>query len=548
MKNWTGISFIILLLSCSNFKKRADFILHNARIYTLDKNFSIANSLVVKEGKILAIGDYDTLKNQFDPENILDGEGNSVFPGFIDAHAHFYSFGQNLRKVKLVGTKSWDEILDSVKTYSKRVPEGWILGAGWDQNHWALKEFPNKNRLDSLFPNRPIALTRIDGHAIIANQAALNLAGIYPGQVISGGLIETQKGKLTGVLVDNATSFIKKAIPKDNLYQIQESLLKAQSQCFSVGLTTVDECGVSYSLIKPIQDLQNSGELKMKIYIMLSDAPENYNYLFQRGKIKTPALNVQSFKVYADGALGSRGACLLKPYSDKPNETGFLLNTPEHYLEVAQKIYTHGFQMNTHAIGDSANRTLLKIYSQVLKGRNDRRWRIEHAQIVSSDDLHYFGDFSIIPSVQPTHATSDMFWAVERLGPERIHTGYAYKQLLDQNGWIPLGTDFPVENINPLYTFYAAVIRKDLGGKPESGFQMENALTRKEALQGMTIWAAKANFEEKEKGSLEPGKMADWVILDQDIMTIPGKEIPQVKVLKTFLNGKMVFNRKLIRY
>jgi predicted amidohydrolase YtcJ len=255
-------------------------------------------------------------------------------------------------------------------------------------------------------------------------------------------------------------------------------------------------------------------------------------------------LDVRGFKVYADGALGSRGACLLQPYDDQKNWKGFLLSNQKHFQEIAEKIAAKGFQMCTHCIGDSANRVILKIYASVLKGKNDHRWRIEHAQVISPEDFHYFGDYNIVPSVQPTHATSDMRWAGARLGEKRLKTAYAYNQLLQQNGWIPLGTDFPVENINPIYTFYAAIERKDLKGYPAGGFQPENAIGRADALRGMTIWAAKAQFEEKEKGSIEPGKFADFVILDNDIMKIKGTELPNVKVLKTYVNGEKVYEKK----
>jgi hypothetical protein len=274
---------------------------------------------------------------------------------------------------------------------------------------------------------------------------------------------------------------------------------------------------------------------------MLSDAEKNFDYLFKRGKIKTDRLNVRSFKVYADGALGSRGACLLQPYSDMPKKSGFLLSDIKHFEEVAKKINEHNFQMCTHAIGDSANRSILKIYNQVLGGKNDKRWRIEHAQVVSPSDFKLFGSASVIPSVQPTHATSDMYWAAERLGKERVKGAYAYKQLLTENGWLPLGTDFPVEQINPMLTFYAATLRKDAKDFPKGGFAMENALSPEQALRGMTIWAAKANFEEKEKGSLEVGKFADFVILENDIMKASGQQILNNKVLSTFLNGEKVY-------
>ncbi len=282
----------------------------------------------------------------------------------------------------------------------------------------------------------------------------------------------------------------------------------------------------------------------MRLYVMLADRPENYDYLFKRGVFKTPGLDVRAFKVYADGALGSRGACLLKPYADQKSWNGFLLSSQKHFEEVAKMIADKGFQMCTHAIGDSANRVILKVYAAALKGKNDRRWRIEHAQVVSPADLDLFGKYNIIPSVQPTHATSDMYWAGQRLGSERLKSAYAYKQLLQQNGWMPLGTDFPVENISPIYTFFAAVVRKDLKGFPENGFQIENALSRADALKGMTIWAAKANFEEKEKGSIEVGKYADFVMTDQDIMKVDANALPKTKILKTYINGEKVYERK----
>jgi predicted amidohydrolase YtcJ len=276
---------------------------------------------------------------------------------------------------------------------------------------------------------------------------------------------------------------------------------------------------------------------------MLSDHPDNYDYILKKGKIKTDRMHVRSFKVYGDGALGSRGACLIHPYSDDKKNYGFLLSDPQHFDSVANFLYSHDLQMNTHAIGDSANRTILKVYAKYLKGTNDKRWRIEHAQVVHPDDFNYFKEYSVIPSVQPTHGTSDKIWALDRLGAERLKSAYAYKELLQQNGWVALGTDFPVEDIDPFKTFYAAVIRKDIDGLPEGGFQMENALSREETLKGITIWAAKANFEENEKGSLEPGKLADFIILDQDLLKAGENEILNIKVLATYLNGEKVYQQ-----
>ena len=535
---------LILFAACKQKEYNADLLVKNAVVYTVDSTFTTADAFVVSSGKIIAVGKADTLEQKYLAREVLDAGGKAVYPGFIDGHSHFYEYGLGLQAVKLVGTKSWAAILDSVSAYSRKNTEGWIIGNGWDQNVWANKAFPDKAKLDSLFPIRPVILSRIDGHAAIANQAALNIAGIKPGQAIIGGKIETINGKLTGILIDNAVGIVTRKIPSPTELVTQNALLDAQRNCFAVGLTTVDDCGLPYTMVSTIAALQHKGDLKMRMYVMLADQEENYEYLFKRGAYKTPGLNVRSFKVYADGALGSRGACLLKPYADQKNWNGFLLSPKAHFEEVAKKIAEKGFQMCTHAIGDSANRVILKIYADVLKGKNNKRWRIEHAQIVSPDDLKYFGDNSIIPSVQPTHATSDMYWAGKRLGADRLKTAYAYKQLMQQNGWLPLGTDFPVENINPLYTFYAAVERKDLKGSPEAGFQKENALSRMEALRGMTTWAAKANFEETEKGSIEVGKYADFIILDQDIMKIKGSELPNVKVVKTYINGAKVYEKK----
>jgi predicted amidohydrolase YtcJ len=544
MRKFLPLLLLLAVVACKQQDFNADLLVKNAVVYTVDNNFSIAESFVVKGGKIVAVGKADSLEKKYKAHEILDAGGKAVYPGFIDAHSHFYAYGLSLQEVNLVSTKSWEEIVDSVNVFARRNPEGWIIGRGWDQNSWKVKQFPNKAKLDALFPFRPVILTRIDGHALIANQAALNIAGIKPGQTIAGGEIETVKGKLTGILVDNAMGIVRRKIPEPSEQVTQAAFLDAQGNCFAEGLTTVSDCGLPYTMVNTIAQLQHKGALKIRLYVMLSDKPENYDYLFKRGVFKTPGLDVRSFKMYADGALGSRGACLLQPYNDQKNWKGFLLSSQKHFEEVAKKVADKGFQLCTHAIGDSANRVILKIYASVLKGRNDRRWRIEHAQVVSPDDIHYFGDYSIIPSVQPAQATSDMRWAGSRLGNKRLKTAYAYKQLLKQNGWLPLGTDFPVENINPVYTFYAAVERKDLKGYPRGGFQPENAISRLEALRGMTIWAATANFEEKEKGSIEPGKYADFVILDNDIMKIKASELPDVKVLKTYINGEKVYEKK----
>jgi hypothetical protein len=536
-------AFAALLFHSCRSTTEADLIVYNAKIYTLDSSFSTVEAMAIKDGKIEATGTTADITAKYAAKEKLDAGGKTVYPGFIDAHAHFYRYGLGLGTADLVGTTSWEEIVTKLKAFAQTNTEGWLVGRGWDQNDWSVKEFPSKDALDMAFPNRPVILTRVDGHAAVVNQKALDLAGIQPGYRITGGEAEVKAGKLTGILIDNAVDIVASKIPAANAAQIKAALNAAQNNCFAVGLTTVDDCGLDYREVLTIDSFQKAGELKMRVYAMLSDTKANYEYLFAKGKIKTDYLNVRSFKVYADGALGSRGACLLQPYSDKPGWGGFLLSSQQHFDSVAAIINDKGFQMCTHAIGDSGNRAILNIYAKHLKGKNDKRWRIEHAQVVNKADFDLFGQYSIIPSVQPTHATSDMYWAGDRLGAERVKGAYAFKQLLQQNSWIPLGTDFPVEDISPFKTFLAAAFRQDAKGWPEGGYQMENALSRQETLRGMTIWAARSNFEEGEKGSLERGKFADFIILDHDLMTVPAKDVLQTTVLATYIGGAKVYGK-----
>jgi len=543
-KNLSAIIVSIFLFAC-NQREKIDLLVYNATIYTVDSTFSVTDAIAVKDGKIIETGKTGDLQNKFEAIEKIDANGKFIYPGFIDAHAHFVGYGLGLQTVDLVGTESWEDILHRLDDFAKNKNKGqWLIGRGWDQNDWPVKDFPTNEKLNELYPDRPVFLRRVDGHAAIVNQKALDIAGVKAGDKLTGGEVEVKNGKLTGILIDNAIGLVASKIPEPDAAQLKEALLDAQKNCFAVGLTTVDDCGLDYKTVLFIDSIHKKGDLKMRIYAMLSDGRENYDFIFQHGKIKTDRLNVRSFKVYADGALGSRGACLLQPYSDKPGWSGFLLSSQQHFDSVANLLSQKDFQMCTHAIGDSGNRTMLMIYAKYLKGKNNSRWRIEHAQVINENDFKLFGENNIIPSVQPTHATSDMYWAADRLGKERVKGAYAYKQLLEQNGWIPLGTDFPVEDISPFKTFYAAVVRRDAKGWPADGYQKENALTREEAMRGMTIWAAKANFEENEKGSLEKGKFADFVILDQDLMKAGEKDLPNTKVLKTFLSGEKVFEKK----
>jgi|TARA_R100000750_G_scaffold61980_1_gene54362 predicted amidohydrolase YtcJ len=542
MKKLLFLLLAISIASCAPEKLSADLLIKNATIYTVDKDFSIANAVVVKDGKILEIGLKPELELKYNIKESYDAKGNTVVPGLIDAHAHLYGLGLGLQNVDLVGTTSFDEILGRVIAFQQEKNTEYIIGRGWDQNDWDDKNFPTKKELDSLFPDTPVSLRRIDGHAMLVNSKALELAGITSKTKVAGGEIVLENGEPTGIIIDAPMGLISKTFPDITEEVSTQALLEAEKICLQYGLTTVDDAGLSKNIIELIDALQKEGKFKLRMYAMVSNSPENRDYYLNKGIYKTDRLNVRSFKVYSDGALGSRGAAMREPYSDMPGHYGAMIANADSLKFLAEKIATSEFQMNTHAIGDSANIAVLRAYKKALEGKTDRRWRVEHAQIISAEDFNYFDDNNnILPSVQPTHATSDMYWAEDRVGAERIKGAYAYKELLNKAGSIALGTDFPVENVNPMYTFYAAVARKDLKNYPENGFQMKDALTREEALKGMTIWAAFANFEENEKGSIEVGKFADFTILDKDIMKVDEKELPNTKVVATFINGEMVF-------
>ncbi len=535
------VPLILVMISCANLKKeKADAIIKNATIYTVNDNFTKAEALAVKDGKFLAVGNKRTILKKYTSDQIIDLEGKYIYPGFIDPHCHFYGYCMNLRQVDLVGTQSVQEIIEKLKAYNEKHNPEWILGRGWDQNDWENKDFPHKKQLDAAFPDKPVFLKRIDGHAAYVNSAALKIANISTDQKVEGGKVITKNGKPTGVLVDNAIGLVSEHVPSPTHKEKINALLKGQENCFEVGLTMVADAGLGYDPVHLMDSLQKEGELKMNTYAMLTPTQENIDVFVKQGNYKTDKMHIQSIKLFADGALGSRGACLLKPYSDDPDNYGFLVTEQKKLKKLSKLAYENKYQVNTHAIGDSANRVMLNIYGDILKTKNDRRWRIEHSQVIHPEDFKLFGKYNIIPAINTTHATSDMYWADERLGKERLENAYAYKKLLNENGWLPNGSDFPVEDINPLYGFYAGFARKDLKGYPEDGFQKENALTRKEALKAMTIWAAKSCFQEEERGSIEKGKKADFVVTGTDIMQAEGSKVPHVKVLRTYIDGKPV--------
>lgn len=534
MKKSILFLLVSIIFSCTK-KSAVDTLVINANVYTVNANFDTAEAFAIKDGKIVDIGTSEEIKAKYAATYVNDAQGKTIVPGFIDAHCHFFGLGMDQQKVNLLGTTSFDEVVQRIVDFQKEKNMAYITGVGWDQNDWKIKTFPTKEKLDELFPNTPVAITRIDGHALLANQAAIDLAEVTVETEAKGGFILQENGKLTGIFIDGPMNLIEAKIPKPSKSEEIQALKNAEQICFDLGLTTVDDAGLTKETIELIDSLQQIGELKMRIYAMVSVSDENIAYLTKRGIIKTDRLNVRSFKVYADGALGSRGAAMKASYSDQHNHFGALITPLEDLNKFAKKIAASNYQMNTHAIGDSANYVMLKTYKEVLKDQKNRRWRIEHAQIIDKNDFNYFDN--ILPSVQPTHATSDMYWAEDRVGTERIKRAYAYKDLLNKYGKIALGTDFPVEKVSPLLTFYAAVARKDLNNYPENGFQIENALTREETLKGMTIWAAYSNFEENEKGSIEVGKFADFIILDKNIMEIEENEIPKTSVKETYIGG-----------
>ncbi|WP_026764129.1 amidohydrolase [Sediminibacterium salmoneum] len=539
MKKIFFLFFVAALAACNS--NNVDTIVHHAKIYTVDSAFTVVEAMAIKDGKIVAIGTNDDITGKYKADSVVDAKGAAIYPGFIDAHAHFLGYASSLYQVDLFNTSTWEETVDRIVAFSKEHPEiKFIQGRGWDQNKWPGKKYPTNELLNKYFPNTPVVIARVDGHASIANDAALALAGIKPGDKVVGGEIETINGKLTGVMIDNGDAAVYAKIPSPTKEEWATWLKTAEKNCFAQGLTTITDCGLSHQDVDLLDGLHKSNQLNMRLYVMLSDNPDNYNVYLKKGPYKTDKLFVNGFKVYADGALGSRGACLLKHYTDQPGWGGFLLRNKSHYDSLANVLSKTEFQMCTHAIGDSANREILTIYNKYLQPGNDKRWRIEHAQIVAPEDFQLFGKVNVVPSVQPTHGTSDMYWAESRLGKERMKGAYAFKDLLKQNGWIPLGTDFPVENISTFKTFLASVVRKDANGYPAEGFQMENALTRQETIKGMTIWAAKAGFLDKEVGSLEAGKKADFIILDKDLMSVAEADILKTKVTATYLGGKRV--------
>jgi predicted amidohydrolase YtcJ len=543
--------FALVLLAACQSRQKADLLITNATLYTVDSSYTVAQAMAVREGKILAIGSTQTITHQYRADSTIDLQGKPVYPGFYDPHSHFLGLGQMLDQADLVGVASYAEVIDRLKAYHQKHPDAlWLIGRGWDQNDWPktdspVRGFPTNKRLNEAFPNVPVALMRIDGHALLVNDKALRLAQITGKTSMAGGeVVLAGSGQPTGVLVDNAMQMVRRVVPQADEAAKTRMLQAAERVCLSLGLTTVSDAGLNRDDIELMEKLYREQKLKIRDYVMVSLGESNLEYYLKRGPFQTDRLTVTSFKLYADGALGSRGACLRRPYTDRPETGGFLLLAPDELKRVIGLLAASRFQANTHCIGDSANHLILGLYGTYLKGKNDRRWRIEHAQVVSPEDVPKFKRYSVIPSVQPTHATSDMYWAGARLGSVRVKGAYAFNDLLQQNGFITFGSDFPVEAVNPLYGFHAAVARQDAKNYPKGGYQPENAVSRRAALTAMTRWAAYACREDHLRGSLAPGKQADFVVLDRDILNVPNEQLRATQVLQTWVGGEKLYSAK----
>ncbi|MEO7712537.1 MAG: amidohydrolase family protein [Gemmatimonadaceae bacterium] len=530
----------------------ADLVVTNARIHTVDDARPMVAAMAIRNGTIVFTGSVrEAMALRGATTRVVDMGGRTIIPGMVDAHAHLLGLGQSLRNVDLVGTKSLDEVIARVVERAKGQPAGaWILGRGWDQNDWSDTRFPTHDALSRALPNNPVWLIRVDGHAGYGNAAAMRAAGVTTATVDpSGGKIErTATREPTGVFIDNAKSLVERSIPASTREDNRRAISAAIAESHKWGLVGLHDAGESRTTIDLMEEMAKAGQIPFRLYIMVGDDSAAVTHYLARGPqsgLYDNRLWIRSFKLYADGALGSRGAALLEPYSDDPNNRGLLLSAPAHIQDVAARALRAGFQVNTHAIGDRGNRVVLDAYDAALSANPtaDHRFRVEHAQILSHDDIPRFAAMGVIPSMQAVHQTSDMYWAGSRLGLGRVLGAYAWRSLLNTGIVVPNGSDFPVEAVNPLLSFHSAVSRQDAENWPVGGWMPEQRMTRDEALKSMTIWPAYAGFQDAIMGSLAPGKLADFVVLDRDIMTVPERDILGATVIATWIGGKPVYER-----
>ncbi len=530
----------------------ADLVVTNARIYTADQSRPIAKALAIRDGRVVFVGDARGATALTGPgTQQLDVEGRTVLPGLIDAHGHLTGLGLALRTVDLVGTRSYEEVLARVVDRARNMGKGeWVRGRGWDQNDWADMRFPTHEALSRAVPDHPVYMTRIDGHAALVNAKAMELAGVTARtkDPDGGRIIRGANGSPTGVLIDRAQRIVSAVMPRASRGELREQTLAAITELNRWGITGMHDAGVSETEIEVYAELAAEGRYDLRNYLMIRAADstlERYMNAGPRDALHDGRLWIRSIKITADGALGSRGAALLEPYADDPGNTGLITESFERIRRVGTRALQTGFQLNVHAIGDRGNRMVLDAFEAALDEvpTADHRFRVEHAQVVHWDDIPRFAELGVMPSMQGSHQTSDMYWAVDRVGPTRIRGAYAWRSFLDAGVIIPNGSDFPVESANPLISFHAFVARQDENDFPAGGWFPEQRTTREEALLSMTLWPAHAAFMEHESGSLTPGKYGDFVVLDQDIMTVAPEQILDTHVVLTVLGGEIVYRR-----
>jgi predicted amidohydrolase YtcJ len=531
----------------------ADLIVTNARIYTVDDARPVADAMAIRGGRVQFVGSERGALTLRGPQTrVLDAAGATIIPGIADAHVHLLGLGMALRTVSLVGARSYEEVVERIAAKARELPTGtWITGRGWDQNDWPDTRLPSHEALSRAVPNHPVAVTRVDGHASLVNAAAMRAAALSAASTDpDGGKIERlANNEPSGVLIDRAMGLVSRVIPNATRDQVRDATLAAIRETHRYGLTSVHDAGVEAAVIDVYEELARTGQYTLRNYIMIRPDDSTLARYFRRGPqsgLYDGRIWIRAIKISADGALGSRGAALLDPYSDMPDRTGLVLTPGTRIKDVGVRALRSGFQLNVHAIGDRGNRIVLDAFESTLKEvpTADHRFRVEHAQILHHDDIPRFAQLDVIPSMQSTHQTSDMYWAPNRLGYSRSLGGYAWRSLLNTGVIIPNGTDFPVEDVDPLKTFHSAVTRQDANNWPTGGWFPDQRMTRDEALKSMTIWPAYAAFQEKELGSLTVGKHADFVVLDRDIMRVAAESILGTRVLSTWVAGRMVYERK----
>jgi predicted amidohydrolase YtcJ len=519
--------------------EKVDLIIHNAAIHTMVDGEKVHEAMAIRDGKIIEIGPERQILNKYQADEVIDAGGRDLYPGFTDAHGHLFSYAQQKLSVNLFGSTSMGEVLTSCKEYLKTTKRDFIIGRGWDQSLWGTTDLPSNKELNILFPDIPVCLYRVDGHALIANDFLLNKAGVTKNTKVPGGKVYVANDKPTGLLVDNAMSLVEGYIPKFTDADIISAILSIQQELFAFGITSVHEAGIAYDQIALLKKLIDNHGFRLNTYAMLMASDENIDFAKKNGIFSYKNLSIRSFKVMADGALGSRGALLKRPYTDDHDHHGLQVSDLKTMRKIALLALDLDYQMNTHCIGDSANAIVLELYRKVNEIKKDHRFRIEHAQIVDPSDFSKFSTYGVLPSVQPTHAVSDQRWVENRIGKNRLKGAYAYATLLKKYGMLAIGTDFPVELTNPFLTIHAAVQRKNAKNEPINGFLTTEALTINETLKGMTIWAAYAAFQEKERGTLEVGKWADFVIFEKPVASKPVFE--ENYAWSTFISGEKVY-------